>query len=546
VLLGDELDAAARHAPHTMALAFGDASWTFAEWNRASLALAARVSTEVAPGARVAVLAHNHPTVALALSAVPRAGRVLSLPNQRLHPAEIAEVLDDIDVALVIGPDDLVDPVIARLNAQGSSPIRWDLPQIDDLLVEVPTGVGPGYRPSVTAGPPRSPHDPAWIIHTSGTTGTPKGVVLTHASLLAGATTALFGRPVGATDTYLYPFPLCHVSAHNVLALHLARRPVVLAERFEAGLFWDLTRRWGATMASLAPTMLAMLLDDPATASVPAGTLRAVGYGASAITPELLTEASVRLGCEFSGGYGMTEASGNAVFLDAAAHRSALGGTAHLLSAAGFPGPLTRVRVTPIPGSEPPTGRAAALEPDATTEVASGEAGQIELAGPQVAAGYWNRPQASADTFGADGWLRTGDLGRLDTDGRLWVTDRLKDLVISGGENVSAREVELVLATHPAVKAVAVVGTPDARWGEVVTAVVVPHPGRSADVDELRAYVRNSMAPFKVPKRIALVAALPQNATGKIDKVALRSTLAHPEAGPVSATASRPTRGRRS
>jgi acyl-CoA synthetase (AMP-forming)/AMP-acid ligase II len=292
--------------------------------------------------------------------------------------------------------------------------------------------------------------------------------------------------------------------------------------------------------------MLAMLLDDPATASVPAGTLRAVGYGASAITPELLTEASVRLGCEFSGGYGMTEASGNAVFLDAAAHRSALGGTAHLLSAAGFPGPLTRVRVTPIPGSEPPTGRAAALEPDATTEVASGEAGQIELAGPQVAAGYWNRPQASADTFGADGWLRTGDLGRLDTDGRLWVTDRLKDLVISGGENVSAREVELVLATHPAVKAVAVVGTPDARWGEVVTAVVVPHPGRSADVDELRAYVRNSMAPFKVPKRIALVAALPQNATGKIDKVALRSTLAHPEAGPVSATASRPTRGRRS
>ena len=520
MLLGDELDAAARHAPHTMALAYGDAGWTFAEWNRASLALA--------------------------LSAVPRARRVLSLPNQRLHPAEIAEVLDDIDVALVIGPDDLVDPVIARLNAQGSSPIRWDLPQIDDLLVEVPTGVGPGYRPSVTAGPPRSPHDPAWIIHTSGTTGTPKGVVLTHASLLAGATTALFGRPVGATDTYLYPFPLCHVSAHNVLALHLARRPVVLAERFEAGLFWDLTRHWGATMASLAPTMLAMLLDDPATASVPAGTLRAVGYGASAITPELLTEASVRLGCEFSGGYGMTEASGNAVFLDAAAHRSALGGTAHLLSAAGFPGPLTRVRVTPIPGSEPPTGRAAALEPDATTEVASGEAGQIELAGPQVAAGYWNRPQASADTFGADGWLRTGDLGRLDTDGRLWVTDRLKDLVISGGENVSAREVELVLATHPAVKAVAVVGTPDARWGEVVTAVVVPHPGRSADVDELRAYVRNSMAPFKVPKRIALVAALPQNATGKIDKVALRSTLAHPEAGPVSATASRPTRGRRS
>ncbi len=528
MLLGDELDAGARHAPHTMALAFGDACWTFAEWNRASLALAARVSAEVPPGARVAVLAHNHPTVALALSAVPRAGRVLSLPNQRLHPAEIAGVLDDIDVALLIGPDDLVDPVMTRLADRDSTPLRWGLPAIDELLEDRPAG-----SPDGTAkGAAPHPQDPAWIIHTSGTTGTPKGVVLTHASLLAGATTALFGRPVGPADTYLYPFPLCHVSAHNVLALHLARRPVVLAERFEAGLFWDLTRRWGVTMASLAPTMLAMLLDDPATGSVLPGTLRAVGYGASAITPELLTEAARRLGCEFAGGYGMTEASGNAVFLDAAAHRSALGGEPRLLSAAGFPGPLTRVRITPIPTDGPTAGPAAetrvASASGVASEVATGDVGQIELAGPQVAFGYWNRPEASAATFGADGWLRTGDLGRLDADGRLWVTDRLKDLVISGGENVSAREVELVLASHPAVKAVAVVGTPDARWGELVTAVVVPHPGRRADAEELRTYARNSLASFKVPKRIELVEALPQNATGKIDKVALRSTLAQP------------------
>ncbi|MGB4747707.1 MAG: AMP-dependent synthetase, partial [Candidatus Microthrix parvicella] len=158
-------------------------------------------------------------------------------------------------------------------------------------------------------------------------------------------------------------------------------------------------------------------------------------------------------------------------------------------------------------------------------EVRTGEVGQIELAGPQVAAGYWGRPDATADTFGSDGWLRTGDLGRLDDDGRLWVTDRLKDLVISGGENVSAREVELVLATHPAVKAVAVVGSPDARWGEVVTAVVVARDGRTIDHAELQAHVRSSLAPFKVPKRIEMVEALPQNATGKVDKVALRATL---------------------
>ncbi len=532
MLLGDELDAASRHAPDTPALACGDRSWTFTEWNRASLALAARVADSVAPTGRVAVLATNHPTVALALSAVPRAGRVLSMPNWRLHPAEIADVIEDVGAELIIGTADLVDPVMKLLAERGLVPRRWGLFEIDELLGDQPVEQPSPRQPDATAPAPRpTPGDPAWIIHTSGTTGTPKGVVLTHASLLAGATTALFGRPVGPADTYLYPFPLCHVSAHNVLALHLARRPVVLTERFEPALLWEQTRRWGVTMVSLAPTMLAMLLDDPATDSAGRGALRAIGYGASAITPELLTEASQRLGCEFSGGYGMTEASGNAVFLDAAAHRLALHGDARPLTSAGFPGPLTRARITPVPADGPDhspiagpiAGPVAAAVRGA--EVRTGEVGQIELAGPQVAAGYWGRPDATADTFGSDGWLRTGDLGRLDDDGRLWVTDRLKDLVISGGENVSAREVELVLATHPAVKAVAVVGSPDARWGEVVTAVVVARDGRTIDHAELQAHVRSSLAPFKVPKRIEMVEALPQNATGKVDKVALRATL---------------------
>lgn len=513
MLLGDELDAAARHAPHTTALAFGRTAWNFAEWNRASLALAARVAAIVEPGGRVAVLATNHPTVALALSAVPRAGRVLSLPNWRLHPAELAAVLDDVDVAAVIGTDDLLDPVIARLAERGSTPLRRPLWEIDELLDDPPAAEAAEAAASEAGR--RSPDDPAWVIHTSGTTGTPKGVVLSHASLLAGATTALFGRPVGNADTYLYPFPLCHVSAHNLLALHLARRPVVLTERFEPTLLWEQVQRWGATMASLAPTMVAMLLEDPVTASVQPGTLRAIGYGASAITPELLTEASQRLGAEFSGGYGMTEASGNAVFLDADGHRHALGGEPRLLASAGFPGPLTRVRITPIPGERP----------ERTEEVPAGDVGQIELAGPQVAAGYWNRPEATAETFGADGWLRTGDLGRLDADGRLWVTDRLKDLVISGGENVSAREVELVVSAHPAVRSVAVVGTPDERWGEVVTAVVVARPGHRIDPDAIQTHVRASLAPFKVPRRFEVVDALPHNATGKVDKVALRASL---------------------
>ncbi|MEZ5383124.1 MAG: AMP-binding protein [Microthrixaceae bacterium] len=513
--MGDELDAAARHAPATTALAFGDRSWSFPAWNRASLGFAGEVARAVGSGERVAVLARNHPTVALALSAVPRAGRVLVLPNWRHHPAEVADSLVDVGVSLLVGTSELVNPVLAEFERRADpAPSSWPLPGIDELAAAAPLADDLGR-------PAQRVHDAAWIIHTSGTTGTPKGVVLTHASLLAGATTALFGRPVQSSDTYLYPFPLCHVSAHNVLAHHLARRPVVLAERFDPGLFWEQARRWGATTASLAPTMLAMLLDDPETASVPPGTLRAIGYGASAITPELLTESAQRLGCDLAGGYGMTEASGNAVFLDAATHRDALVGRRELLASAGFPGPLTRVRISPIPGGE--TGAA---------EVASGVVGQIELAGPQVAAGYWNRPDATATTFGTDGWLRTGDLGRLDADGRLWVTDRLKDLVITGGENVSAREVELVLAGHPAVKAVAVVGAPDDRWGEVVTAVVVPRDGHPLDPAAVRAHARTALAGFKVPKRVEVVDALPHSANGKVDKVALRAQLQPPPPPP--------------
>jgi acyl-CoA synthetase (AMP-forming)/AMP-acid ligase II len=204
VLLGDELDAASRHAPNTLALASGDRSWTFTEWNRASLALAARVADAVAPAGRVAVLATNHPTVALALSAVPRAGRVLSMPNWRLHPAEIADVIEDVGAELIIGTADLVDPVMKLLTERGLTPQRWGLVEIDELLGDQPVEQPP--RQTNPPAPAPAPGDPAWIIHTSGTTGTPKGVVLTP-RLAAGRRNHRSVRPSGGSSRHL-PVPV--------------------------------------------------------------------------------------------------------------------------------------------------------------------------------------------------------------------------------------------------------------------------------------------------------------------------------------------------
>lgn len=464
MLLHELVERAAERTPDAPAVtvaATGE-TITFADLAARAAHAANVAAATVEPGGRIAFMGENSPEWVDAYYGVPRAGRILTFVNHRLAPPE-------------------VDSIVRRSGATF----------VDDWSAPAPPS--PAATDSAAA---------AWLIYTSGTTGAPKGAILTHDSLLAALDVTAAARPVAADDVYLFPFPLCHVAGYNVVNHHRHGRPVVLLPRFEPGAFVEAAARHGATTTSLAATMLSALLDHLDATGERLPTLRTIAYGAAPMPAALLRRATAVLGCDFAQGYGMTELSGNAVFLGPDDHRRGLAGDGRLLSAAGRPGPGVELRLA--------------------------DDGEILVRAAQVTAGYWDDPEATAAAFTSDGFFRTGDVGRLDPDGLLHVVDRKKDVIVTGGENVSSREVEEVLHAHPAVRDVAVVGVPDPHWGENVCAVVV----RRAEVPahELVELVRQRLAGFKRPRHVVFVDDLPRNATGKVLKHDLRDWLtANPE-----------------
>ena len=473
--------------PDAVALWWEDAPITFAAlWDRVA-GTAAAVSHASAVGDRIAVLSWNRPEVLELLLGIPAAGRIAVPLNARLHPVELRAQLEQCGAGLVIGEADLLDGLLAPLPEGDDQPFtvvrfgdEFDAWRAGDELPDLP---------------PPTDTDPAWIIFTSGSTGRPKGAVLTHASLAAAVDAAAAARPVAPDDCYLYPFPLFHVSAYNVLIQHRFGRPVVLLRSFSASDVLTACGRHGVTTMSLAPTMISMLLDDPAFDRAALAGVRTIGYGASAISEALLRRVLTETDVGLSQGYGMTELSGNACFLDADGHRLAAGSRPELLRSAGMPAPGVELR----------------LAPD----------GEILVRAAQIMAGYWNEPDLTARTI-VDGWLHTGDVGRID-DGYLFVVDRSKDLIISGGENIASREVEDAVAEHPAVRQVAVVAVPDPRWGEAVCAIVARRPGAELTADEVIAHCRTRLAGYKRPRRVLFRDEVPVNANGKLDKPSLRA-----------------------
>jgi acyl-CoA synthetase (AMP-forming)/AMP-acid ligase II len=510
--LHEVIELAAEREPDGLALVDGDRSWTFAELAAEVDAMAAALGAVTDPGERIAILSTNRAEHVVAYYAAPTAGAVLTMVSWRLHPEEWSATLEHAGASVVLAEGPLIERLASRLDhaptvrlvvaLEASVPDVELPPQVELTTLDALVAArDPAVLPDV------EPHDVAWLIYTSGTTGRPKGAMLTHRSLLAAAVGTALARPVAADDVYCFPFPLCHVAGYNVVVFHLHARPVVLLDRFEVASFLHAVEAHRVTSASLAPTMLAMILDQPGLDDADLSSLRAVGYGASAIAPGLLRRVVDRLGVDLSQGYGMTELSGNAVFLDAAAHRRAVAGEDRLLTAAGRPSPMVAIRIVDDDGLPLPTD----------------EVGEIAVRGEQVCAGYWRDPEATRAARTHDGWFRTGDLGRVDADGWLHVVDRKKDVIVSGGENVASREVEDVLAEHHAVREVAVIGVPDDRWGERVAAVVARRPGREVTGDELVAHVREHLAGFKVPRLVAFVDELPKNASGKVQKAALRA-----------------------
>ncbi|NND68270.1 MAG: AMP-binding protein [Halioglobus sp.] len=493
VLLQDIVRTQAERAPSSPALWWDGNSTTYAElWARIEQ-LAARIAACGEPGARIAVLAWNCPEFIDLIYAVPTAARVLVPLNARLAPAELLYQLQHSGATLLFADAQLLRPLADHVD------FPHDLHTVtlnDDYAAWLQSA--PGRTPPAT-----SSEDPAWILFTSGSTGRPKGAVLTHRSFMAGLDSAELGRPVKASDRYYYPFPLFHVAAHNVLLQHRHGASVVLARAFDAAGTLAALREVGVTTLSLAPTMIAMLLDHPDFRTADLAGVRTIGYGASAMPVGLLRQLQSLSDVGLCQSYGMTELSGSVAFLTVEDHRRAAAGEERLLACVGKPLPTATVRLANDNGQ--PAG--------------AGECGEILVRAEQVMAGYWCDAAATEDAL-RGGWLHTGDVGRFDEEGNLFIVDRKKDMIVSGGENVASREVEEVLRQHGAVKDCAVVGLPDNRWGEQVCAVVVER--ESVTEHELEQHCRAQLAGYKLPRRWFRLDALPLNASGKVDKPALR------------------------
>lgn len=512
-LLHEVVAEAAAEDPDRLAVVAPDGTATFAELDRMVGALAAWVAERTAPGDRVAVVADNSLAYVAAYHAVPRTGRVLTLVNQRLSAGDQRVQLDLAEPSLVLGDDAFLGPLVA--DGLESPTVAFGSPGWVAAVAGDPHAAGALPEPAA--------EDPAWLLFTSGSTGAPKGVVHTHRSLLAAARGTIEGRSVRPGGVYLLPFPMCHVAGYNLLVQHLVGSTVVLTAHFRPDEFVALVEAHGVVTCSLAPTMLHALvahLDEAAGAgpepvgAPPMPTLHGIAYGAAAMSPDLLRRAAERLDVGFDQGYGMTEAGGNVTFLGPEEHRRGLAGEPALLATAGRPHSGVEVAIAADDGALLPTG---------TT-------GEIVLRGDPVTPGYWRDDAATAASRTPDGWFRTGDIGRLDADGRLSVVDRKKDVIITGGENVSSREVEDVLSTHPAVDQVAVVGVPDDYWGEAICAVVVPAAGATPAPEDLADHVREHSSPLKRPRHVVFVAALPTTTNGKVAKDAVRR-LARDHAG---------------
>jgi fatty-acyl-CoA synthase len=508
--VGGVLQAAAEAAPGQAGLVFAQLvdpvrrQWTFAELLTESERAAGALLARFDPGERIAVWAPNCPEWLLLEFGAALAGLTLVTVNPALRPRELAHVLGNSRVAGVFLASEYRG---ASLEASLEE-IRPELPALRHVVSlsrwrQFASSSGADVRlPAV------SPDAIAQIQYTSGTTGLPKGVLIHHRGLTNAA--RLWAHSLGARpgDCWLNPNPLFHVSGSGFMTLgplQLLSTQVLCA--FDPGLMLDLIETERPVIAGGAATMVAMLARHPDFGRRDLSSVRVVPAGGMPVPPDLVRRIESSFGARgarFQTAYGLTEASGltHAVRSDDPPEVR--------MDTVGRPLPQVEVRV-----ADPATGRTQAL----------GTVGEVLVRGYQVMAGYFERPQATAAAVDADGWLHTGDLGSMDAHGHLRIQGRLKEMIIRGGENIYPREIEEVIASHPAVAAVAVVGLPDPVFGEQVAACVELAPGASAGPAELQALCEQNLARFKVPARWALVAAMPRTPLGKIQKFLLRRDL---------------------
>ncbi|HEY7488146.1 MAG TPA: long-chain fatty acid--CoA ligase [Streptosporangiaceae bacterium] len=497
------LHRAMRETPDAPATIFGERSRTWAQHaDRVARLAGALHELGVQEGERVGIWARNSDRYAELLAAVPWANAVLNPLNSRWSPHEIGYALRESDTNVLF----VDDPVAVQVPAlAGPHP---DL----EVVIHLGDGTPPAgmldYEELVAGARPvpdarRGGDALAAIFYTGGTTGFPKGVMLSHANLLTSALGSLATAPIALPGgRTVVAAPMFHASGFVAWLYQLVvGGGHVILPAFEATAVLEAITRHQAASIILVPTMIQMLLDHPAFGDYDLSSLQTLLYAASPMSQTLLERVRRTLPhTALIQAYGMTELAPITTLLSPADHQAA--------------------------GHRRSVGRAAAhaevrVVDEHDHEVPRGSVGEIVARGGHVMLGYWNNPKPTAKAL-RDGWMHTGDVGYLDDDGYLYVVDRIKDMIITGGSNVFSAEVENAVGTHPAVVACAVIGVPDATWGERVHAVIVVRPGHTTTADEVRAHCKNLIADYKAPRSCEFVEALPLSPAGKVLKHQLR------------------------
>ena len=500
----------ARAYPDRDALIFGAQRWTYVEFEARVNQLANGLTgLGLQPGSRVALLMYNCPQMMEALFACFKAGCAAVPINFRLHPNEYAYIIDHSEAeVLVTSPE--FSAVIAEMAA--------DIPRCRHLVSLDPAVKGHLFFDELVDRQPTSfadyeamPDDVAWLFYTSGTTGRSKGAMLTQRNLMAMTMSFYTGMCPGFSnrEAVLHAAPLSHGSGLYALPnVGMAATNVILEQRsFDASVVLRSIEEHAITNMFVAPTMLKLLVDDPQLSACDLTSMRSFIYGGGPMMVDDLVKAMERLGNRLVQLYGQGESPMTITFLSHDDH--VLNGDekqTRRLASAGKPHPNLEIRIVD--------------EDD--NDLASGAMGEIVTRSDLVMKGYWRDEEATSASL-KNGWLHTGDMGYLDDRGYLFIMDRSKDMIISGGENIYPREIEEVISTMPGVREVAVIGIPDPKWGEAVHAVVALVPGAELSADEIIGFCRDNIASYKKPKSVEFVDELPKNNYGKIVKKDLRT-----------------------
>ncbi|SKB05261.1 long-chain-fatty-acid--CoA ligase [Aeromicrobium choanae] len=508
--LEDVLRRSAAATPDAIAVIEPGGATTFAHLDEAVNRFAAALVAEgVQPGDRVCYLGENSTTFFEVLHGAAKAGAIPVPLNFRLAAPEIAHIVEDAAPRVaVLGPG-------MEIHAETIAGTG-----VECVLTEVPH---PGFavldawragHPAVDPGHARDPEDTALMFYTSGTTGRPKGIELSGRNLSSALAGPLAVVGFDADSVALAPVPFFHVTGFGLaLMAHLKGATLLMLNPDGPADLCRILREHRVSHAVMVPTVIQFLLGLPEVRDAHWGTLSWIMYGGAPMPEPVLRDATEVFGCGFYQGYGLTESTGGVALLGPQDHRPTPA-TVHRLRSVGRVEGNNEVRIV-----DPATG----------ADLPPGERGEVIVRGGNVMKGYWRRPEDTAAAIDADGWLHTGDGGSMDADGYLYLHDRLKDMIVTGGENVYPAEVESVLTGHPGVAQVAVIGVPSQRWGESPLAIVVRAAGADGEAltaESLIEWAREHLAHFKCPTDVAFVEALPLNASGKLQKVRLREEFA--------------------